>query len=110
MTVWDYVSANMVFMDDVQKEEIHKALLAEKAQLWHNATSFGVTEVTDENTLHIWQASGSIRGLIDMLDSVVRFAKCAGCVGIEVEGRDGWKRVLSKFGFAPDGDRMFKAL
>lgn len=110
MTVWEYVSANMVFMDDVQKQEIHKALLAEKAELWHNDRAIAVTEVTDDNTLHIMQASGDLNALLDMLDSAVLFAKSAGCVGIEVSGRKGWKRVLAKFGFIPDGDRMYRAL
>jgi len=110
LTYWQFAERHMIFASEAQKEEIRKALLAEQAQLWHKGMSCAVTEVTTENTLHILQASGSLADLIDLLDSALIFAKVAGCVGIELSGRRGWWRVMSKFGFIPDGDRMFRAV
>lgn len=104
MTAWECACQYLRFRDDAQKAEILDHLTGGTAHLWIGHNCAGVTEVTDDNWLHIWEAGGEMQGLLELLGSVEEFARSAGCKGVELSGRKGWSRVLNKFGFSSDGD------
>lgn len=89
-------------------EEIKARILDGTAHLWPGKGCAGVTEYTPDGGLHIWVAGGSLRGLLDMREAVERFGAVSGCKWIELDGRRGWSRVFSRFGYERDGTRMFK--
>ncbi len=89
-------------------EEIERRVRAGTAHLWPGEGCAGVTEYIPGPALHIWAAGGSLSGLLAMRESVEAFAWGSGCQWIELDGRRGWSRVFSRFGYERDGTRMFK--
>lgn len=47
--------------------------------------------------LHIWLAGGRLDELMDYLEHADNYARDMGCSAIEVEGRQGWSRVLEDY-------------
>ena len=109
MTPWDHARQFLPFKY-VSEEEIYERLLKGLAHLWVGPDSAAVTEVTDENTLRIWLAGGSLKGLMPRLVDVEGFAKSLGCSAVELEGRKGWLRILSPRNYVYDGQRLIKWL
>lgn len=107
LTPWERAKALLPFVD-VGPEEVFNRLLDSRAQLWLGDNCSVVTEVTDDNFLHIWLGGGDLKELLDMLPSGETFAKVMGCRGIEIAGRKGWRRVMQKYGFIPNGEVMRK--
>lgn len=104
---WNEAKAFLPFKH-VTEQEVFERLLTGRAHLWCGNKCSGVTEVTDENALHVWLAGGSLDGLIAMLPDVEAFAKAMHCASIELTGRKGWQRIFPRFGYAFDGVKMVK--
>lgn len=49
--------------------------------------------------LNIWLGGGKIEQLLDMVPSLVQYAKENGCKSIMCCGRPGWERALKPYGF-----------
>lgn len=94
----------------IDEADLLDRLLTKRAHLWISADSAGVTEITDNNTLHVWLAGGTLAGLLDMLADVEGFARVLGCRAVELSGRKGWHRVMTKYGFVRHGQEMLKVL
>jgi len=108
VTLWEACRRFIPDTPDTPHSLIEQRLLEQRAQLWPGRGCAGVTEVTDDNKLHVWQAGGSMAGLLDMLESVEWFALLNGLDGVVLGGRKGWHRVLKRYGYAPEGDEMVK--
>ena len=108
LTPWQIAAQYLPESDIAPLSLLEERVLADRAQLWLGDGCAGVTEVTDDNRLHIWVAGGSMAGLLDMLESVEWFALLTGCKGVELSGRKGWQRVMAKYGYAFNGAEMVK--
>ncbi len=114
LTIWErcrpYIEAAVAAgepdMDTI--EDIEARVRAGTAHLWPGENCAGVTEYIPGPALHIWAAGGSLRGLLAMRESVEAFAWASDCQWIELDGRAGWTRLFSRFGYQADGTRMFK--
>lgn len=109
VTPWQHACRFLPFYDSSQ-DEIERRLLAMDCHLWVGPDSAVVTEVTDDNMLHIMEAGGTLRGLLAMLKDAEAFARAIGCKGLQLAGRRGWQRVLPEYGFVRHGDWMMKTL
>ena len=90
---------------------VRERILAGAAQIWPGVRSVLVTQLTEDGRVTAFGAGGSMSELLDMLPFVEGFARAQGCRVIEIKGRTGWRRVLSRFGFRFDGsDAMVKDL
>lgn len=97
---------------DVPRDELAVRLDDGRAQIWAGNASAAVTEITEDGVLRIWLAGGDIRDLLSGLPVAEALARRLGLRGVETEGRDGWRRVLARFGFRLDdgGERLIKWL
>ena len=109
LTPWEFAKRVLPFKY-VTSDEIYDRLSKGLAHLWVNKQSAAVTEVTDANTLRIWLAGGRLNQMLPVLPDVEAFAKALGCKGVELEGREGWLRVLSPKNYVYDGQRLIKWL
>jgi hypothetical protein len=108
LTPWQIALQYLPESDIAPLSLVHERILQNRAQLWLGDGCAGVTEVSDDNRLHIWTAGGSMKGLLDMLESVEWTALLTGCKGVFLGGRKGWRRVFAKYGYAFDGEDMVK--
>lgn len=106
--VWGYARRYLPFSEEAPEAEVIEHLQEQRAQLWVGTGCAGVTEVTDDQNMHVWLAGGDIDGLLDMLPSVTLWAGVNDCVAVEVNGRKGWSRVLKNFDFVRNGDSMLR--
>lgn len=108
LTVWEH-ARQFLPLHYVSEPEVHGRLLNGSAHLWVNEDSACVTEVTSANTYRIWIAGGRLKSMLPVLKDVEAAAVAFGCSGVELEGRDGWLRVLSPLGYVHDGQRLIKS-
>lgn len=87
---------------DWTAQRVLEEVTSHRAQFWPGQRSCAVTQVHeygDRSALRIWLAAGDMDELLVMLESAEAWALNQGWDEIEVEGRKGWKRVLTPFGF-----------
>jgi len=85
-------------------EDVAESIVAGRMQLWPAPRGCAVTEVVlypKKNVLHVFLAGGDMDQIIDMIDSAVAWGKTQGWVSMTIAGRDGWRRVLAKYGYKP---------
>lgn len=85
-------------------EDVVRAVLESRMQLWPGKRSVAVTEVVKydrKKVLHIFLAGGEMDELIDMIDSAAEWGRTQGCTSLTMAGRKGWERVLNSHGFNP---------
>lgn len=86
-------------------------LEANRAQLWRaDRAAMVVMLLTPPPTLHIWLAGGDMADLLNMRGGLEAWGRSQGCEWVTINGRKGWNRVLSPFGYEPDGEELRKAL
>ena len=81
-------------------------LLSGHAQLWCSPDAAAVTEVrtypTGARDVHGLVAAGNVSAVRDiLLPRIERWGRAIGALGIVIESRPGWVRVLKDSGFAP---------
>ncbi len=84
--------------------------MTRQAQLWTTPNSAAVTEITDDNWLHIITMGGIMADVAAVLPAIEDFAKFSGSQGVRLEGRKGWGRALAKCGYAAVGEEVVKFL
>lgn len=87
-------------------QDIMRALLSGKMQLWTTPVSTMVTEVVAYPKLkacRIFLASGKLDDVLTMADDVAEAAAHIGCTRMEFTGRLGWTRALRDRGWRPHG-------
>lgn len=85
-------------------QDIEDGIRAGQFLLWPGERGCLVTEIIDfprKRVLNVWLGGGDMDQLKDMHDSVVAFARYAGCASVTITGRPGWARVWRDQGFAP---------
>lgn len=83
-------------------EDVYDRILDGKLQLWPAERGCAVTEIVvypKKKVLHVFLAGGEMDQIIDMIDSAVAWSKTQGCSSMTISGRNGWKRVLEKYGY-----------
>jgi hypothetical protein len=62
----------------------------------------------DGDFCHITSIGGSglIRSIPDLMPAWERIGKASGCVGLSLEGRRGWDKLLARYGFTRNGDYL----
>ncbi len=109
VTHWDHARAVLPFRD-ISEDEVLQRLSDARAQLWTTGFSAAVTEITDDNWLHVVTMGGVMADVAEVLPAIERFAKFSKCQGVRLEGRAGWRRALKKYGYAAVGEEVVKFL
>jgi hypothetical protein len=94
-------------------EDVEKAILEGRMQLWPGSKSMAVTEIVEyarKKVLHIFLAAGDMEELIDMIDSAAAWGRTQSCTSLTMSGRKGWERVLGRHGFQPVMTVMERAI
>ncbi len=99
-------------MKDTTEAEVLAEIWANRAQLWPGERSAMVTQLLSlpEPTMHVWLAGGSLRDLLALRAGVEAWGRNHGAQFVTINGRPGWARVLSPFGFVRDGEELRKVL
>lgn len=99
-------------LEDVTEIRLIQALVAGRAQLWPGRRSAVVTEMIsgDEIKLILWLAGGDLREILGMQPGLEAWARAQGAASAWVDGRKGWRRVMTKKGFVAMGDKLRMAL
>jgi hypothetical protein len=98
-------------MVDTTEEEVFADLIANRAQLWRGERSAMVLQlIAPPPVLHIWLAGGDLDDLLAMRAGLEAWGRTQGCEAVTINGRNGWRRVLARFGYEPDGEELRKAL
>lgn len=85
-------------------EDVEKAILEGRMQIWPGKKSAAVTEIIQyarKKVLHIFLAGGDMEELIDMIASAEAWGRTQGCTALTMSGRKGWERALAPHGFKP---------
>lgn len=85
-------------------EDVEKAILEGRMQIWPAPKSCAVTEIIQydrKKVLHVFLAGGDLEEIAKGIDSVAEWGRTQGCTGLTMSGRKGWERVLGKHGFTP---------
>lgn len=83
-------------------EDVVDAVRAGKMQAWINGDTIAITEIIvypRKRVLHCFLASGTMQGVIDMMDDASMWGRMQGCTAFTVAGRKGWARVLGRHGW-----------
>jgi len=109
--VWDFARALLDLEAMGGADFVCDRITNYHAHLWiaPDQKAVAVTEVSDENRLHVWGAGGDLASLLPLLPSVEQFAAAMGCTALEVPALDGWRDILADLGFEQNGDEMVKA-
>lgn len=98
-------------MVDTDEAEVFGLLISNQAQLWRGERSAMVLQLmTPPPIVHIWLAGGDLDDLLSMRGGMEAWGRSQGCEAVTINGRQGWRRVLGRFGYEPDGDELRKAL
>jgi hypothetical protein len=95
--------------------EVQSEVLGNRATLWAGDRSCMVTQlltnqITGELVVFVWLASGDLRELLAMRPVVESWGRQQGAASAWINGRLGWSRVLTPFGFRPEGNELRKVL
>lgn len=85
-------------------EDVEKAILDGRMQIWPYGNSCAVTEIIQydrKKVLHVFLAGGDLEEIANGIDSVAEWGRTQGCTGLTMSGRKGWERVLGRHGFTP---------
>jgi hypothetical protein len=85
-------------------EDVEKAILEGRMQIWPGTKSAAVTEIIEyarKKVLHVFIAGGDMDELIQMIDSAAAWGRTQNCASLTMSGRKGWERVLGRHGFKP---------
>jgi hypothetical protein len=85
-------------------EDVVRSVVEGRMQLWPALRGCAVTEIVvypRKNVLHVFLAGGEMDQIVDMIDSAVDWSKGQGCSSMTIAGRNGWQRVLGKYGYKP---------
>lgn len=83
-------------------EDVVEAVRDGRMQAWVNGDSIAITEIIAyprKRVLHAFLAGGSMRGVLDMIDSAAAWGRAQGCTAFTIAGRKGWLRVLGRRGW-----------
>jgi hypothetical protein len=84
--------------------DIYEGLYKGTMQLWPAEKSCLVTEIINYpkmKVLNIFLGGGDLTEILSMHSDVIRWAKDQGCTALNMTGRFGWKKPLSKYGWKP---------
>ena len=84
--------------------DIYEGLYKGTMQLWPNDNSCLVTEIVTypkKKVLNVFLGGGDLAEILEMHESVITWAKEQGCSALNMTGRFGWKKPLSKYGWKP---------
>lgn len=84
-------------------EDVERLIADCTYQLWPGPRSAAITEIVEfrrVKALMVRHAGGDMSELIEMEKSFCKFASAMGCAKIMGEGRQGWKRVCERMGYA----------
>lgn len=110
---WERCRAWLVpAMVDSTEAEVVAELGAGRAQLWPGRQAAMVTRLfsADEPYCLIWLAGGDLAELLTFAPGMEAWARAQGAQAARINGRPGWRRVLARRGFAPDGGDLRKVL
>ena len=110
MTPWQHARRFLPENEVIPVEAARGLILAGRAQLWCGANCAGVTEIGEDNRMHLMLAGGDMGGLLAMREDVEAFARAMGCRAVYLGGRKGWRRVFKTFGYVLRGEDMEKQL
>ncbi len=83
-------------------EDVVAGISSGRMQFWPAPRGCAVTEIVvypKKRVLHVFLAGGEMDQIIDMIDSAVEWSKGQDCTSMTIAGRQGWQRVLAKYGY-----------
>ncbi len=98
---------------DATETDLLEELGAGRAQLWLGETAAIVTQcvLNDRGrSLHVWLAGGDLDGVMALRPGVEAWGRGLGCAFLTIDGRAGWRRVLRRHGYVPDGSELKRML
>jgi len=78
--------------------DVCQAVFTGKMQLWAAEKGCMVTEIVvypKKKVLHIFLAGGELDQILDMEESLIKWAKLQGCESLSLAGRKGWIKALA---------------
>lgn len=81
-------------------DAVEAEIREQRATFWPMANSAAVTQVMDYpkgKVLRVWLAGGDLNELTHFLPAGENYARMNGCIGVEMEARPGWERVLKGY-------------
>jgi hypothetical protein len=89
-------------------------VLANRAQLWAGDRACMVTQLhrtaADEVFIFVWLGAGDLGELLAMRPVLESWGRQQGATSARINGRLGWSRILSPFGYAEAGGELRKVL
>jgi len=82
--------------------DVCEGVLSGTMQLWPGKKSCAVTEIIRyprKKILHCFLAAGDMDEILLMQKDAKEWGQAQGCEEMTIAGREGWKRVLSKYGW-----------
>lgn len=83
-------------------KDVYASIVSGRCALWldeHAACVVHVTPHPKGNVCVLWLGGGKLESFIESMPALLDWIAPFNCVGIEVHGRRGWEKPLSKIGF-----------
>lgn len=90
-------------------EDVVDLVKAGKMQAWHTPNSLVLSQVVPyprKKVLNVFAVVGDMDEALSMHDELEAFAKEQGCEFMMMTGREGWTRVMPKWGWGKAGVTM----
>lgn len=86
-------------------DDVLADIAAGEAQFWPGRNAAVVTQIgvyPKFTGLHLWLCGGNLAELVEeMRPAIEAWGAAQGCVRFTTAGRQGWQRVMKKYGYAP---------
>lgn len=99
--------------DHESREDIEREIEANRAQLWVGDNAVLLTQLIRNpqgRFIHCWLGGGCLRGLLDMRGGIEAWGRAMECDYASINGRKGWDRVFSRYGYAQADGELRKSL
>jgi hypothetical protein len=95
------------------ERDVVPMLMDGRAQWWGNDKSVVITEIQrfpNYSVLNYWLVAGELQSCLDLQPEIDRWARLQGCARAIGMGRQGFLRVLPRYGWMPYAIGMWKDL